>query len=74
LTGLNIVGIVTKYKDIYIPSILRGTGKPEEADRILGQEETAPKSIPSGLLTEPLFWWRQNYMHQERSQQKVWKK
>lgn len=73
MTGLNIVGIVTKYKDIYIPSILRGTGKPEEVDRVLGQE-TAPKSIPSELLTDPRFWWRQNYMPQERFQQKVWKK
>lgn len=73
LTGLNIVGIVTKYKEFYIPTIFRGTEKSEEVARVLGQE-TGPKAVPSEVLSDPRSWWRQNYMQQERFQQKVWKK
>jgi hypothetical protein len=73
LTGLNIVGIVTKYKEFYIPTIFRGTEKPEEVGRVVGQE-VAPRGIPSEIIADPRSWWRENYIPQERFPQKTWQK
>lgn len=73
LTGLNIVGIVTKYKEFYIPTIFRGTEKPEEVSRVVGQE-VAPKGAPSELLSDPRSWWRQQFTPQERFPEKSWRK
>lgn len=72
LTGLNIVGIVTKYKEFYIPTIFRGSEKSEEVNRVIGQE-VAPKGVPGETLGDPRSWWRQNYMQQERFPEKAWK-
>lgn len=73
LTGLNIVGIVTKYKEFYIPTIFRGSEKPEEVSRVVGQE-VPRKALPEELLKEPRSWWRENYMQQEKFPEKAWKK
>lgn len=72
LTGLNIVGIVTKYKEFYIPTIFRGSEKPEEVNRLVGREVPA-KQVPAEVISNPRSWWRDNYMHQERFPEKAWK-
>ena len=61
LTGLNIVGIVQKYKEFYIPTIFRDTKEPANVEEILGKEER-PVEIPVEMLRDPRFWWKGKYM------------
>ncbi len=77
LTGLNIVGIVQKYKRFYIPTLYRGQDKEskEIIRTLVGEEgEKAEMKEPTAPVFDPRAWWRQNYMPKEKTPEKVWKK
>lgn len=76
LTGLNIVGIVQKYKGFYIPTLYRGEEKEtEEAIKTLvGEEKKVKKEEPKGPIFDPRAWWREKFMKKEKAPEKVWKK
>lgn len=60
LTNLNIVGIVQKYKEFYIPAIFHdGT---EEADRetLVGEDVVVPAPSQE-MKDDPRSWWREAY-------------
>ena len=60
LTGLNIVSIVQKYKEFYIPTIYRDVTTEEKSRQIMGPEQE-PVEIPEDALKDPRFWWKQKY-------------
>ncbi len=64
LTNLNIVGLVQKYKEFYIPTIFRGRMSKEEQEILLGKERPAPE-IDEELLDDPRAWWRKTYDEQQ---------
>lgn len=76
LTGLNIVGIVQKYKNFYIPSLYRGGDKEsEKAIKTLVGSDTSTKSKPTkGKVFNPKAWWKNNYIKKDQAPEKVWNK
>jgi hypothetical protein len=57
LTNLNIVGLVQKYREFYMPTLLRSDKDLPPADVLLG-----PKSAPAGgIRKDPRGWWSQTY-------------
>jgi hypothetical protein len=60
LTNLNIVGIVQKYKEFYIPTI-SGQGVSEEQQKVLlGQPAKLPEATDE-MKRDPRAWWRKTY-------------
>lgn len=59
LTNLNIVGIVQKYREFYIPTIFRQNMSEKEERTVLGREI----EVPAGgtIQTNPRDWWRERY-------------
>lgn len=76
LTGLNIVGIVQKYKNFFIPSLYRGDQKESEEviHTLVGKDASKKPVAPKGPVFDPKAWWRENYVKEQKSPQKVWKK
>ena len=60
LTNLNIVGLVQKYKEFYIPTIFRGGMSKEEQEVLLGEDKPTPE-IDEEMLDDPRAWWRKKY-------------
>ncbi|HFC53448.1 MAG TPA: hypothetical protein ENJ43_03340 [Gammaproteobacteria bacterium] len=60
LTNLNIVGIVQKYKEFYIPTIFRGDMSQQEQEVLLGKDKPAPE-VDEEMLDDPRSWWRKTY-------------
>lgn len=60
LTNLNIVGIVQKYKEFYIPTIFHG-GTSEETRSVLVGEDVALPEPTEEMKNDPRSWWRKAY-------------
>ncbi len=60
LTNLNIVGLVQKYKEFYIPTIFRGDMSEQEQEILLGEDKPAP-IVDEEMLNDPRSWWRKTY-------------
>ncbi len=60
LTNLNIVGLVQKYKEFYIPTIFRGGMSKQEQEVLLGKDKPAPE-VEDEMLDDPRSWWRKTY-------------
>ncbi len=77
LTGLNIVGIIQKYKGFYIPSLYRGQDKEEEEQikTLIGVEKKEKPRAPVGAAAfNPRAWWRDKYLKKEMAPEKMWAK
>jgi hypothetical protein len=76
LTGLNIVGIVQKYKNFFIPSLYRGDEKEDEEtiSKLVGKDAKVKPEAPKGKTFDPKTWWRQNYIKKEATPAKTWQK
>jgi len=60
LTNLNIVGIVQKYRQFYIPTIFQGKEPTKEQEGLVGEERPLPE--PTGAMkADPRSWWREIY-------------
>lgn len=60
LTNLNIVGIVQKYREFYIPTIFHGGTDPASKEVLVGKEVKLPEPNRQ-LRDDPRSWWRDNY-------------
>lgn len=58
LTNLNIVGIVQKYREFYIPTISRQGMSEKQERELLGREEQIPERE---IKDNPREWWRGQY-------------
>ncbi|MBE9536718.1 MAG: hypothetical protein IMF07_06010 [Proteobacteria bacterium] len=76
LTGLNIVGIVQKYKNFFIPSLYRGDDREdkETINKLVGKDSKVKPAAPKGPAFDPKAWWRQNYIKKEQAPEKTWQK
>lgn len=60
LTNVNIVGIVQKYREFYMPTLFYGNGDNGQKEVLLGKEVALPP--PSREMhDDPRSWWRNNY-------------
>ena len=60
LTNLNIVGLVQKYKEFYIPTIFRGDMSKQEQKILLGEDKPTPE-VDEEMIDDPRAWWRKTY-------------
>lgn len=60
LTNLNLVGIVQKYREFYIPTIFYG-GSDAEKEKILLGKKVEVDDANKKLRNDPRSWWKQNY-------------
>ena len=61
LTNLNIIGIVDKYRDFYLPTIFSGDMTEEEKKALVGEERTQPEVVTDDTMEDPRSWWRKQY-------------
>lgn len=60
LTNVNIVGIVQKYKDFYIPTIFLDEAAKARQGVLFGQGTKAPEA-PTDMKRDPRSWWRNSF-------------
>lgn len=60
LTNLNIVGIVQKYKEFYIPSIFYNGESQTEQKVLVGEDVQVPEPSDE-MKQDPRAWWRKAY-------------
>ena len=60
LTNLNIVGIVQKYKEFYIPSIFYNGDAHDQQKVLVGDEVDTPEPSDE-MKQDPRSWWRKAY-------------
>lgn len=58
LTNVNIVGIVQKYKEFYIPTIFLDEANKARQGVLFGQGEKAPEPTAEEMKRDPRAWWR----------------
>lgn len=61
LTNVNIVGIVQKYKEFYIPTIFLDDANKSRQDALFGQSEKAPEPTAEEMKRDPRSWWRNSF-------------
>jgi hypothetical protein len=61
LTNLNIVGLVQKYKDFYIPTIFLDDANKSRQGVLFGQPEKAPEPSAEEMRRDPRAWWRHSF-------------
>jgi hypothetical protein len=63
LTNLNIIGLVQKYRDFYLPSLMKSEQSLPSVDEMAGPTESKPaRSKDSGAMhKDPRDWWRKTY-------------
>lgn len=60
VTHLNIVGIVQKYRDFYLPMIFDKGFTPEQRESLLGHAAVESK-MTEEMKNDPRTWWRNNF-------------
>jgi hypothetical protein len=60
LTNLNMIGMVQKYKNFYMPSLLRSDKSLPSTETLTGSDRPAPKS-GSDIRKDPRSWWKETY-------------
>lgn len=60
LTNLEIVGLVQKYKEFYIPTIFGQGISKEQQDVLIGQPVQLPEPTAE-MKSDPRAWWRKTY-------------
>lgn len=61
VTHLNIVGIVQKYRDFYLPMIFDKGFSKEQRDSLLGPSK-ADQKLTQEMKDDPRTWWRNSFM------------
>lgn len=61
LTNLNIVGIVQKYKEFYIPTIFLDDANKARQGVLFGSSEKAPEPSAEEMRRDPRTWWRKSF-------------
>jgi hypothetical protein len=60
VTNLNIIGLVQKYKNFYMPSLMRSDKPLPSAEVLTGSERPAAKG-GSDIKKDPRTWWKETY-------------
>jgi hypothetical protein len=60
LTNLNMIGMVQKYKNFYMPSLMRSDKSLPSTETLTGSDRPAPKS-GSDIRKDPRSWWKETY-------------
>jgi hypothetical protein len=61
VTNVNIVGIVQKYKEFYIPTIFLDDPSKSRQGTLFGQSEKAPEPTLEEMKRDPRAWWRNSF-------------
>jgi len=61
LTNVNIVGIVQKYKEFYIPTIFLDDATKSRQGVLFGNGEKAPAPTSEEMKRDPRTWWRNSF-------------
>ncbi len=61
LTNVNIVGIVQKYKEFYIPTIFLDDSNKSRQGVLFGQGEKVPEPSAEEMRRDPRTWWRKSF-------------
>lgn len=61
VTNVNIVGIVQKYKEFYIPTIFLDDPGKSRQSTLFGQSEKAPEPTVEEMKRDPRAWWRNSF-------------
>ena len=59
LTNLNIIGLVQKYREFYMPSLLSSDKNVPDIESLAGQKRRLP--VSDKMKKDPRSWWRQQY-------------
>lgn len=60
VTNLNIIGLVQKYKNFYMPSLMRSDKSLPSTEVLTGSDRPAPRSGTS-IQKDPRTWWKETY-------------
>ncbi|MDH5648510.1 MAG: hypothetical protein OEY67_02540 [Gammaproteobacteria bacterium] len=60
LTNLNIIGLIEKYKDFYMPTLLKSDKSLPPIEVLTGPNSTKNKSI-NKMGKDPKSWWKEQY-------------
>ena len=66
VTNLNIVGIVQKYKDFYLPKIFLDDSSKARKDTLFGQSKKAAEPSLDEMRSDPRAWWRNSFDAQHK--------
>jgi len=61
LTNVNIVGIVQKYKEFYLPSIFNDEANKSRQGMLFGSNEKTSKPPTEEMKRDPRAWWRNSF-------------
>lgn len=62
LTNLNIIGIVEKYREFYLPTILNRYDRDiPGAKPVVDMEAVKPLPVSDEILSDPRSWWRKSF-------------
>jgi hypothetical protein len=60
LTNLNFIGLMQKYKNFYMPTLLRSDKSLPSAEVLTGPDRPVPKG-GADIRTDPRGWWKETY-------------
>lgn len=66
LTSVNIVGIVQKYKEFYLPQIFLDESNKEHKGALFGLTEKAQQQASDEMKNDPRAWWRKSFDSQSK--------